>query len=323
MGTPAAHADTVIAGCTIVSNPTPTNHTNCPGANFEQSDLTGMNLAYANLAGAQLSSAKLVSANLTGTDLSNAQLGNARLDWAKLPDANLRGAWLHLTAAFNADLTNADFTNAKVGYTRLDNANLTGANFTNANISGSYFHGTLLIPAAQRAFADLNTNSAVATWPTPPNLTGTTFESCDRASGSTFSVGDTSVRCTVRTTAGAGFGVFTVTVTPSSLPTVTGDPHNAQVDTFYSFTFSRTGQPQPRITTTSSLPPGMTLDETGYLYGTPTQSGTFPLTLTARSEAGEHIFETRLVVKGNGLGSSSGGSSGSSDSGSGSNIFGS
>ena len=46
-----ASADTVIDGCTIVSNPTATNFTNCPGVDLTGSDLSGVDLSYADLAG--------------------------------------------------------------------------------------------------------------------------------------------------------------------------------------------------------------------------------------------------------------------------------
>lgn len=48
---PAASADTVVNGCTIVSNPTPTHFTNCPNADFGGSNLSGLNLSFANLSG--------------------------------------------------------------------------------------------------------------------------------------------------------------------------------------------------------------------------------------------------------------------------------
>ena len=55
-----ASADTVIGTCTIVSNPTPTTFTNCPGANLTGPvNLTGFDLSYANLSGAD---AQIVSA---------------------------------------------------------------------------------------------------------------------------------------------------------------------------------------------------------------------------------------------------------------------
>jgi hypothetical protein len=49
-----ASADTVFGTCTIVSNPTATNFTNCPGANLVGADLSGIDLSFANLAGATM-----------------------------------------------------------------------------------------------------------------------------------------------------------------------------------------------------------------------------------------------------------------------------
>ena len=37
-----AGADTVVEGCTIVSNPTPTNFTNCPGVRLLNANLSGL-----------------------------------------------------------------------------------------------------------------------------------------------------------------------------------------------------------------------------------------------------------------------------------------
>ncbi len=45
-----ASADMVVNGCTIVSNPTPTHHTNCPGADMSGANLSGVDLSYANFA---------------------------------------------------------------------------------------------------------------------------------------------------------------------------------------------------------------------------------------------------------------------------------
>lgn len=75
----SASADTVVDGCTIVSNPTPTDFTDCPNASFAGATLGGVNFSYANLAGAvfvsctngppasaaQCNSADLTNANLT------------------------------------------------------------------------------------------------------------------------------------------------------------------------------------------------------------------------------------------------------------------
>ncbi len=43
-----AFAQTVIDGCTIVSNPTPTNFTNCSLMNLSDANFGGLNLSYAN-----------------------------------------------------------------------------------------------------------------------------------------------------------------------------------------------------------------------------------------------------------------------------------
>ena len=67
--TPAS-ADTVINGCTIVSNPTPTNFTNCPGADLSGADLSGANLSFANLSSANLSDANLTNVAFFSTTSS-------------------------------------------------------------------------------------------------------------------------------------------------------------------------------------------------------------------------------------------------------------
>ena len=56
--TTTASADTVIDGCTIVSNPTPTDFTDCPNMNFSGLNFSGFNLSYANLAGDTFASAR-------------------------------------------------------------------------------------------------------------------------------------------------------------------------------------------------------------------------------------------------------------------------
>ena len=57
---PAA-ADTVVDGCTIVSNPTSTNFTNCPGADLAGADLHSFNLSFAKFDGADLAGALLAA----------------------------------------------------------------------------------------------------------------------------------------------------------------------------------------------------------------------------------------------------------------------
>ncbi|MBM4574788.1 hypothetical protein GS896_27410 [Rhodococcus hoagii] len=312
VGLPAANADIVVSGCTIVDNPTPTNFTNCPGVDLERSKLPNVNLAYANLSGARLYFAELFGANLTGANLTGAELSGIRLDRANATGADFTGSRMSLAQAFDANFTGANLTNVQLSNTILSRAKLAGANFTGAAIRGVYLDGTILVPSNRRVAANPATGTANVEWPTPPNLTGTTFEGCDRESGSSFPVGESTVRCNVRTSLGStAFGTFTVTVDPRSIPTVAGVPFHASVGEFYSFHFEVTGAPWPEIRTTSVLPRGLTLDSWGNLTGTPTEAGTFPLTLIARSESGESTFQTQLVVEDNRVAGSLGGLFGS------------
>lgn len=87
-----AMASKVIGGCAIVASPTPTNYTDCPGADLTRANLSKANLSYANLSGANLTLANLNGANLTSADLSGANLSGANLNKAHLAGTNLSGA---------------------------------------------------------------------------------------------------------------------------------------------------------------------------------------------------------------------------------------
>ncbi|RYF58713.1 MAG: pentapeptide repeat-containing protein [Comamonadaceae bacterium] len=218
-GAPVASADTVIGNCTIVSSPTPTAHTVCPGVDLTGSDLSNLDFSYADLTGAKLYQAKLTSANLTGAKLIDANLtlakfyGGANLSYVDLTGADMYGVYLDFV-----NLTSANLTNAKLTYPIMNSVNLTGANLTGADLTGADVSDTLLIPTYQQVSAD-QTGNATVTWPTPPNLTGTAFGGCDRASGSSFPPGWTTVRCTVNTSVSQASGTFIVDVTePVSNP---------------------------------------------------------------------------------------------------------
>ncbi len=77
-----ASADTVVDGCTVVSNPTPTNYTNCPNADLAGADLSSVNLSYADLSGASFalcqSTCSSSNANLSSANLSYANLAGAQ-----------------------------------------------------------------------------------------------------------------------------------------------------------------------------------------------------------------------------------------------------
>ena len=116
-----AFAQVVVDGCTIVSNPTPSNFTSCPGADLSTANLTDANLSFADLAGAtfvsctvsvasgvECTSATLSGTNLTSADLSDVsfavcfQLGTGYLAPSGCGESTLSGD----------DLTNANLANA-------------------------------------------------------------------------------------------------------------------------------------------------------------------------------------------------------------------
>ena len=111
--TTPASADTVVDGCTIVSNPTSTNFTSCPGANLTGANLSGVDLSFANLAGAVFASCNLSTGPCGGADLTGANLADANLTNTTMAECQVVG------------IPRCDDAN-------LQNAVLTGANLTNA-----------------------------------------------------------------------------------------------------------------------------------------------------------------------------------------------
>ena len=66
-----------------------------------------------------------------------------------------------------------------------------------------------------------------------------------------------------------------------------GTPPAASINTSYSFNFSASGYPAPTFSVPpTALPPGLSLSSAGALTGSPTQTGTFPFTVTASNGFG-------------------------------------
>ena len=240
-----ASADPVVDGCTIASNPTSTNFTNCPGADLGDADLSGADLSFADLAGASFVDCSVVSgtecnaANLSGATLTNANLssasffdavpyapcgvpscaevasGAADLSAANLSRANLSSAKLfqvNLSDALltNANLTGATFTGCFVSVCR-GGATLTGANLSGANLTDTDFSGTILVPSDQSVIG--TSTGAVVTWPAPQSLPGATPGTCSESSRSNFPIGTTIVTCQILDDHGdVTTGTFTVAV---------------------------------------------------------------------------------------------------------------
>ena len=127
--TPAS-ADSVIDGCTVVSNPTPTHFTDCPNWNSSGAHLDGLNLAYADLAGAVFDQCTQPEFGVTPT-CENSDFVNANLS-----SANLAGASFGLCAVAPPG------GHVGCGFSDLTDANLTDANLTNTNF------GTAIRPSA-------------------------------------------------------------------------------------------------------------------------------------------------------------------------------
>jgi hypothetical protein len=200
--TAPASADTVINGCTIVSNPTTTSFTNCPGANLAGANLAGVNLSFANLAGALFTDSGLSCSN---TSCDAADLSGANLTDANLSDTSYFDSGIYAPCGVPSCLQEVS------GAVNLSGANLTGAVLTGANLTG-----TPLVPSNQSAYAP--TTGAVITWATPQSLPGATPGTCTAASGSNFPLGTTTVTCQVLDDHGdAATGTFTVEV--SQAPT--------------------------------------------------------------------------------------------------------
>jgi Pentapeptide repeats (8 copies) len=119
------------------------------GANLQNVDLEGANLAEANLRDAQLQNAILIQANLTEANLRRALLQNAHLDDAHLHEADLRLANLS-----NAGLLRANLSMAKLNHAALNGANLHNACLCGADLSEATFSVMTVLPDAKSAGYD-------------------------------------------------------------------------------------------------------------------------------------------------------------------------
>jgi Pentapeptide repeats (8 copies) len=127
--TPAS-ADTIVDGCTIVSNPTPTHFTSCAGDNFAGADLSGVNLSYANLAGAAFEACERTLSS--GITCVVATLTGA-------PDA---GVHRQVRDHPRGDLSGANLSGADLAGASIDS----GVDFTAANLSGANLSDTTVSP---------------------------------------------------------------------------------------------------------------------------------------------------------------------------------
>ncbi len=210
------------------------------GADLEGAGLDfDVNLAGADLSGADLTRASLgtcfvaqgtptlqgvacFNASMTGTTLAGAKLNSASVD--NLSGVNLTGADLSSVrgpGCFTFDVVKGDDSTqvTECEGINLSNANLadavlSDADLSNGSLTGATFTGTLLVPSDQTVSATSGAG-AVVMWPIPPSLPGATPGACTPPTGSTFSLGTSTVNCQVLDAANdVATGTFQVNVQP-------------------------------------------------------------------------------------------------------------
>lgn len=98
-------------------------------------------------------------------------------------------------------------------------------------------------------------------------------------------------------TGGSDCTIGSTEVAPGTVPSFTSvDGANFPVNTDDGFLVTTNGFPSAAVTETGSLPSGVTLSTTGQLSGTPTTTGTYPITLTATNGYGTATQDFTLVV---------------------------
>ena len=156
------------------------------------------------------------------------------------------------------------------------------ATFTNG-VAGSFTVTATGTPAP--TFSETGTLPAGVSF----NSTTGVLSGTPTASGS-FSI-------TMGATNGVGSGAtqpFTLTV--NAAPTITSGASKVFVKGVAgSFTVTATGYPAPTFSETGTLPTGITLNSSGVLSGTSTQTGSFPVTMTATNGVGTDATQNFTV----------------------------
>jgi uncharacterized protein YjbI with pentapeptide repeats len=213
---PAA-ANPVVSGCTIVSNPTSTNFTDCPNWNSSGANLDGFNFAYADFAGAVFdqctSDGSLgVAPTCESSDFINANLSSANLAGASFGACAI--AMPALVACGFSDLRDANLTDANLSNTNFGEDLAPGV--AGATLTGANFTGTILVPPNQSATAT-SQGGATVTWSTPTGLNGASPGTCAPSSGAMFPLFSTTVTCQVLDANNdVATGTFSVNVAPTT-----------------------------------------------------------------------------------------------------------
>ena len=112
---------------------------NLKKSNFFGANLTDANFLMADLRNAQFSQARLSNATLYSATLYNADFAGADLSYARLGKAKMRAAKLLSTILRGANLTEADLSDASCRASYFEKANLSRANLSGTNLENSQF----------------------------------------------------------------------------------------------------------------------------------------------------------------------------------------
>ena len=116
--------------------------------------------------------------------------------------------------------------------------------------------------------------------------------------GTPTTAGRSTFTVTARNAFGATEGTaHSIVVQGASAATVSGDAPDGTVGVAYSAAYTVAGTPAPTVTAQAgTLPPGLELDASGRLSGTPTSAGTYPFTVRVSNASGEAEVADTVVI---------------------------
>jgi sugar lactone lactonase YvrE len=113
-------------------------------------------------------------------------------------------------------------------------------------------------------------------------------------SGTPTAAGTSQVTITASNVSGSSYQQFTFAIDPPA-PEFTG-PISANGTVGAAFTYATQASNSPTLYTATGLPTGLSMNSSGVITGTPTESGTFAVTLTAENNSGSTTQTLQLVI---------------------------
>jgi sugar lactone lactonase YvrE len=113
-------------------------------------------------------------------------------------------------------------------------------------------------------------------------------------SGTPIASGTSHATITASNVSGSSYEQFIFTINPPA-PEFTG-PISANGTVGVAFTYTTQASNLAALYSTSVFPPGLTMNSSGVIAGTPTESGTFAITLTAENDSGRSTETVQLII---------------------------